>query len=159
MLRDKNLIPLSHQHQHALALCVRIDRALKAGAVVLEPWQTEIEQLFQNEIRYHFEAEETMLFPAAENCDNLGMLVGELRMEHQALRRYAARAATRELTVAELEIFAKTLSHHIRREERRLFEELQRQLPTRQLTRLGAALEGYFRDSGMPGASCAVGPR
>ena len=28
MLRDNNLIPLSHQHQHALALCVQIDRAL-----------------------------------------------------------------------------------------------------------------------------------
>ena len=27
MLRDKSLIPLSHQHQRALALCVRIDRA------------------------------------------------------------------------------------------------------------------------------------
>ena len=29
MLRDRNLIPLSHQHQHALALCVRLDRALQ----------------------------------------------------------------------------------------------------------------------------------
>jgi hemerythrin-like domain-containing protein len=27
MLRDKSLIPLSRQHQHALALCVRIERA------------------------------------------------------------------------------------------------------------------------------------
>ena len=27
MLRDKNLVPLSRQHQHALALCVRINRA------------------------------------------------------------------------------------------------------------------------------------
>jgi hypothetical protein len=27
MLRDKGLIPLSRQHQHALALCVRIERA------------------------------------------------------------------------------------------------------------------------------------
>ena len=31
MLRDKNLIPLSRQHQHALALCVRIDRASPVG--------------------------------------------------------------------------------------------------------------------------------
>ena len=28
MLRDRNLIPLSHQYQHALALCVPIERAL-----------------------------------------------------------------------------------------------------------------------------------
>ena len=32
MLRDRNLIPLSRQHQHALALCVRLDRDLKSGA-------------------------------------------------------------------------------------------------------------------------------
>jgi len=45
MLRDKNLIPLSHQHQHALALCVRLDRALQAGEVDAEAWQAEIQQI------------------------------------------------------------------------------------------------------------------
>ena len=30
MLRDPNLVPLSRQHQHALALCVRINRAALA---------------------------------------------------------------------------------------------------------------------------------
>ena len=30
MLRDPSLIPLSHQHQHGLALAVLIDRGLKA---------------------------------------------------------------------------------------------------------------------------------
>jgi len=39
MLRDKNLIPLSHQHQHALALCVRIERASPISADDLEAWQ------------------------------------------------------------------------------------------------------------------------
>ncbi len=156
MLRDKSLIPLSHQHQHALALCVRIDRALKAGEVALEPWQSEIEHLFLSELRYHITAEEAVLFPAAEELAGLATLVGELRMEHQALRRYAARAATRELTRPELEVFAKTLSHHVRMEERRLFEEMQRLLPAAQLNQLGEELDRYFRESGMPGASCAI---
>lgn len=156
MLRDKSLIPLSHQHQHALALCVRIDRALKAGEVALEPWQSEIEHLFLSELRYHIAAEEAVLFPVAERLDGLTTLAGELRMEHQALRRYAGRCATRELTRPELEIFAKTLSHHVRKEERRLFEEMQRLLPAAELTQLGEDLDKYFRDSGLPGASCAI---
>jgi len=50
MLRDKALIPLSHQHQHCLALCVRLDRALQAGEVDLEAWQAEIQQIFEQEI-------------------------------------------------------------------------------------------------------------
>ena len=42
MLRDKNLIPLSHQHQRALALCVRIDRAQPIPDADLLTWQAEI---------------------------------------------------------------------------------------------------------------------
>ena len=42
MLRDKNLIPLSRQHQHALALCVRIERAIQAGEIDTQAFQSEI---------------------------------------------------------------------------------------------------------------------
>jgi hypothetical protein len=45
MLRDKSLIPLSHQHQRALALCVRIDRAQPIPDADLEAWQAEIEHI------------------------------------------------------------------------------------------------------------------
>ena len=62
MLRDKNLVPLSRQHQHALALCVRLDRAIQAGGVDLEAWQAEIQQIFEQEITFHFAAEEKELF-------------------------------------------------------------------------------------------------
>src|SRR5581483_5225519 len=81
MLRDKNLIPLSHQHQHALALCVRIDRAIQAGQVDMLSWQTEIQQIFIGEVRAHFEAEERELFPVALHVAELGPLVDELLSE------------------------------------------------------------------------------
>ena len=64
MLRDPNLIPLSRQHQHALALCVRIDRASPVGDSDMAAWQSEIAQIFQSEIRVHFGAEENVLFPS-----------------------------------------------------------------------------------------------
>ena len=63
MLRDKSLIPLSHQHQRALALCVRIDRAQPIPAEDLQAWQAEIEQLFEQEIGIHFAAEEECDLP------------------------------------------------------------------------------------------------
>ena len=66
MLRDPSLIPLSRQHQHALALCVRIDRALEASGFDLKTWQEEVEQHFAQEIQFHFAAEEQVLFPKAK---------------------------------------------------------------------------------------------
>ena len=161
MQRDRNLIPLSHQHQHALALCVRLDRSLKGGTRTpeeLDAWQAEIEQLFQNEIRYHFEAEEKVLFPAARRQGGLRILVDELLAEHVRLRALAQRATIRSLDAAGLQGFADALSAHIRKEERHLFEQCQALLPAAELERLGGALEQYFQASGMPGASCALRP-
>ncbi len=57
MLRDKNLVPLSRQHQHALAMCVRIDRASLAD-LENQAWQVELQQIFEGEISVHFAAEE-----------------------------------------------------------------------------------------------------
>ena len=42
MLRDPSLIQLSRQHHNALALCVRLERALRAGAMDLGAWQLEV---------------------------------------------------------------------------------------------------------------------
>ncbi len=140
MLRDKNLIPLSHQHQHALALCVRIDRAIQAGEVDLPAWQSEIHQCFEQEIRIHFEAEEKALFPAAIRA-GLGSLVKDLLEDHVALRQYFARAAAQMMDVSELHAFANQLSAHIRKEERQLLEDMQRLISSAEMTGIGAALE------------------
>ena len=82
MLRDKNLIPLSHQHQHCLSLCVRLDRAIQAGDVDLEAWQAEIQQIFEQEIAFHFAAEEKELFPVAARHAELQPMVQELLTGH-----------------------------------------------------------------------------
>src|SRR2546427_9291332 len=97
MLRNPNLIPLSRQHQHALALCVRLDRAIRAGEVDLAAWQAEIQQQFESEIAIHFVAEEKELFPAAARYPELLPLVKELLAEHVLLRDCCSRAAGRSL--------------------------------------------------------------
>ncbi len=158
MLRDRNLIPLSHQHQHALALCVSVERGLRAAAPEPAHWNAEIASLFDAEIRYHFEAEEKVLFPFAARVASLRDLVDELLVEHRLLRHYAASAANNALTVPDLQLFAGTLSNHVRKEERQLFEGLQQSYSEEELTRTGAALDDYFLHSGMPGATCALRP-
>ncbi len=141
MLRDKNLIPLSHQHQRALALCVRMDRALLAGEVDPAPWQAEIQQIVEQEITIHFAAEEQVVFPAAQGDPELEAVVKELIEEHGVLRALFARAMLRTLDSTGLKAFVATLSQHIRKEERQLFEGLQKRLSPEQLTALGQALE------------------
>ena len=142
MLRDKSLVPLSRQHQHALALCVRINRAPLANPAELKAWQSEVEQHFALEIQYHFAAEEEHLFAAARRYGQLGPLVEELLAEHAQLRHYFAQAKARELDRAKLRQFAETLSAHIRKEERQLFEEMQKYMAADQLAALGARIEG-----------------
>lgn len=152
MLRDPSLIPLSRQHQHALALCVRIDRSLKAGIADLDNWQPQIDEQFRQEIRFHFDAEEAVLFPAAEGC-GLTHWANELKAEHQNLRRYFALASARAMTAADLREFADLLSTHIRKEERDLFEELQRRMSPADLQRLGAQLETSLQEASQ---ACAL---
>jgi hemerythrin-like domain-containing protein len=159
MQRDRNLIPLSHQHQHALALCVQIERGLRSEHPDPQHWQQEIARLFESEIRYHFEAEEKVLFPFAQRAPSLRDLVDELRIEHVSLRQYAAGAAAGRLTVPELQLFSASLAAHVRKEEQQLFEGMQEFFSLEDLTKAGAELDSYFLHSGMPGASCALRPQ
>jgi len=141
MLRNKSLVRLSRQHQHALALCVRIDRASPIEDGHLDAWQDEITQHFQQEIRVHFAAEEDLLFPGARKFAELIPLVEELMAEHGTLRKEFARAEVHALSAKSLLAFAKNLSTHIRKEERHLFERLQQLLQPEELGALGATLE------------------
>jgi hemerythrin-like domain-containing protein len=147
MLRDKSLIPLSHQHQRALALCVRIDRAQPIRNADLEAWQSEIEQHFEQEIKIHFSAEESVLFPAARHFPELIPLVEELTADHASLRRLFLQAEDRHMSAETLPAFAHQLSGHIRKEERQLFERLQQLMTSKELADHGTRLEAALKDA------------
>jgi hemerythrin-like domain-containing protein len=147
MMRDKSLIPLSHQHQRALALCVRIDRAQPIPLADLESWQAEIEQHFEGEIKIHFAAEEQALFPAASQFTELVPLVKELIADHARLRESFNQAKARILSPESLPAFAQQLSAHIRKEERQLFERMQQLMSVNDLAALGIRLEQALKDA------------
>lgn len=153
MLRDKNLIPLSHQHQHALALCVRIDRASPIADADLPAWQAEIAQQFEHEIRIHFAAEEEIVFPAASKFAELTSLVGQLISEHADLRAKFKSALDKNLSSGDLKTFANRLADHIRKEERVLFERLQQLMSAEEMTILGQKLDYALAKAGQ---ACAM---
>lgn len=102
--------------------------------------QQEITRLYETDLASHFTAEEQFLFPMAEQLDDLTSLVDELRIEHGLIRHGVKRAEARDLTVSDIQVFAASLSAHIRKEERELFEVIQQRLPAEELDRVGAEL-------------------
>jgi hemerythrin-like domain-containing protein len=163
MLRDKNLVPLSRQHQHALALCVRLDRALQAGDVDGESWSEEIRQIFAQEVAIHFAAEENVVFPAATAFPALHPLVEELLSEHVKLRDLFTCATTGTLDVSSLRSFVDQLSSHIRKEERQLFEGMQQVMTADEFARLGKELKEALADASnaciLPNQATRLRPR
>src|SRR5579871_4382200 len=120
MLRDPALIPLSHQHQHGLALCVMVRRSLEkdAAAENVARMARRIRDRFEVELANHFAVEEEVVFPV---CGEAAM-VAELVAEHRLMERM-----TRESPAVERILeFCELLTRHIRREEGELFERMQR---------------------------------
>ena len=147
MLRNKNLIPLSHQHPHALALCVRVERAGPIAQKDLAAWRAEFLQLVDGEIRIHFAAEEETVFPAASKFPDIVPLVEELIADHTNLRQQFARATAQDSTSAEISALGRDLAAHIRKEERQLFEGMQQRMTAEDLSILGAKLEEALKQS------------
>lgn len=118
-------------------------------------WQAEIQQIFGGEIQNHFDAEERELFPVAVRFAELSRLIDELIAEHALLRDYFALATERTMDPGKLHDFAKKLSAHIRKEERELFESLQRLLTPEELASVGTALKHALNDDSEQ-ASCSL---
>lgn len=118
-------------------------------------WQAEIQQIFVGEIQNHFDAEEREIFPVAVRFAELSRLIDELIAEHALLRDYFALATERTMDPGKLHDFAKKLSAHIRKEERELFESLQRLLTPEELASVGTALKHALNDDSEQ-ASCSL---
>ena len=119
-------------------------------------WQAEIQRIFVGEIQNHFEAEERTLFPLALRFAGLGRLVDELLGEHARLRDYFALASETTMDPAKLHDFSRKLAAHIRKEERELFESLQKLLPAQEMAMLGRALGEALEEVGRKRSSCEL---
>jgi hemerythrin-like domain-containing protein len=146
MLRHPSLIPLSHEHQHGLALCLLTERALNVDSSpenVSAQARAIVEQ-FEREIQSHFDTEEQILFPVLVLVPELQALVAELIAEHRRMLVIVERLRyeSKPEPVREL---ASILREHIRKEESRLFERAQQLLSQKELENLARAIEGRNR--------------
>lgn len=140
MLRDRSLIPLSHDHHHALALCVRVERAVNGAAEsAVQSLARLVVSHYDAEMRSHFESEETIVFPALASFEDLRTVIVELLREHRNLEALVELLRSNP-ELQQLESFTTMLMQHVRKEERVLFEETQRILSREGLDRIGSEL-------------------
>jgi quercetin dioxygenase-like cupin family protein len=122
--RSPPLIPLSHDHHHALAAARRLRRA--AGRDDARAEATAFSHFFATESVRHFRDEEERLFPLVVHSEEAQPLVARALLEHQRLHALARDVANGEsATMREL---AELLTAHVRFEERELFPLIERLL-------------------------------
>ena len=149
MQRDPSLIPLSHQHQHGLALTVLIDRGLKTQPTQEKALELagKVARMADAELLGHFQVEEEVLFPAVRPHLDSGQVVDDLIAQHRALEDLIQRvaAAGDNERIPLLTEFGDLLQRHIRIEERQLFQEIQAKLDDAQLAELGKQVDATVR--------------
>jgi len=94
-----------------------------------------------------------VLFPAARRFPELLLLVEELIADHAALRECFSQAEAHKMSAESLTAFAQRLSAHIRKEERQLFEGMQRVMSSQELAALGSALDEALKNASQ---ACAL---
>ena len=137
MKRHAALIPLSHDHQHALAAALRLRRCTEHDqtAESLDALRAEVRSFLdfaERELWNHLREEEHELAPLLEEQpDVFAQLWEQLNKDH-ALLRQAISALQSELTTVDsnrlfdrAEYAARLLHDHVRWEERELFERMQ----------------------------------
>ena len=141
--RHDSLIPLSHQHQHALALAVVIRRrfGMEKGRKHWREQQVErVQGAWRAELKGHFEVEEGLLFPEMEGY------LGKLRLVEELLRDHASIQGLVKLLEMSSEFplldgFSALLEAHVHKEERELFTEFEKRMPADEARKLGKEIE------------------
>ena len=141
MKRHPALVALSEDHHHELVQARRLlaasegapDERTRAASVYVD--------LFFTETVDHFRREEETVFPLyarqpAANDELLERILREHMELHGLARALRAEVAAGDVSAATLEELGSLLRAHVRLEERELFEDLQRVVPSAELDRL-----------------------
>jgi iron-sulfur cluster repair protein YtfE (RIC family) len=141
--RHESLIPLSRQHQHALALALiirRRDGIERGEAAWLEETSARIRNAYAAELAGHFEVEEAVLFPDMQRYLGRIKLIAELVEEHHTLRGFVQQIEAAP-AVSLLDDFSARLDAHVCKEERQLFVEFEKRMPAEEALKLGREID------------------
>ena len=130
--RHPGLIPLSHDHHHALALALRcrkqaLGQIKPTGAEGLRLRASEFLSFYATELSSHFEAEEKILFSQMSwFVPESQQLIAELVRDHETVRLAIAKLQGTVALGKVIFDLGDLLERHIRREERELFPLFER---------------------------------
>ncbi|HXV34245.1 MAG TPA: hemerythrin domain-containing protein [Gaiellaceae bacterium] len=149
MKRHRALVPLSHDHHHALVEARRLRRAAdgpeprEAGAAFLA--------FFAAETVHHFREEEELVFPLTVGFDEAREPLVRVLLEHQRLHALVAELeaglADGGPVADELRQLGELLEAHVRFEERELFPLIERLVAGEALESLPLAARDAAPDS------------
>jgi mannose-6-phosphate isomerase-like protein (cupin superfamily) len=122
--RHRALVPLSHDHHHALVEARRLRRAADGE----DPAATASAFLrfFAEESVRHFREEEELLFPLVAEVEEARELVVAALLQHQRLHALAARLRRSPGDESVARDLGELLEAHVRLEERELFPLIER---------------------------------
>ena len=124
-MRDEALMPLTHDHHHALAAARRLGLAAKGDVEERTVRAGEFISFFRTETLQHFREEEETVFPLIVEAPEAEEVLGRVMLEH--LRIHALVATLRRETdaghpsPATMETLAELLQDHVRFEEKVVF--------------------------------------
>lgn len=145
--RQQALIPLTHDHHHALSQVRHLRLSAKGTAEELLQQAREFKEFFHDDTIEHFREEEEIVFPLGIGDPSAADLLGRVVVEHLEIHalvgRLSAEIGAGEVTQATALELAGKLEAHIRLEERELFPLLEEVVPADELASID--LERYRR--------------
>ncbi len=128
MKRHKTIVPLSHDHYHALLMAQAIKKNFIKTDLGLSSVSDKIKYVnnaYKTELIPHFNHEEAILFPLALGRDKeLDKLIAEILFEHDQMHEAISKINEGDLE-QNLDNFGFMLEKHIRKEERVVFPKIE----------------------------------
>lgn len=140
MRRHKSIINLSHDHHQGLVLAQLIRKNAPQYKNLPNTIEGKVEYTL-NEYRTgllpHFKKEEEILFPFVKDIDeNLDKTIEQLLDEHKRINYLVGQIEKNDEKEKYLDELGDLLTHHIRKEERELFDSIQNILTEEELNNL-----------------------
>ena len=129
MKRHEALVQLSRDHHFGLLLCWKLKEGIKKN-IAVERMAAYIKLFFRHNLDPHFTEEEETVFPVLGNDHPF---IADALTEHGVLRGMAGQEFK---TPQDVQAFRDLLEIHIRKEERQIFPEIERQATPKQLAEL-----------------------
>jgi iron-sulfur cluster repair protein YtfE (RIC family) len=147
MKRHKSLIFISHDHYHGLQLA----QLIKKNAPKLKNLPDDLEgkknytiNFYENDLLHHFYLEENIIFSAVKGRNKkIDRLFDEIIDEHKEIEKTVESLKDNINLEEKLDKLGTQLQEHIRKEERVLFEKIQKELSEEEMQKLEEELHAY----------------